>query len=211
MIGEALPARRPFQKIIHAPLDVGACEDRTRPRAVHGHPHRHARVCEARVEEHRGHLGAGVGLRRRSRRGGKRPAAARGRLLRGGAERALRQLQVRGSLPACHAAGAPCAVRVAVVRVGHPRAFPAAPLPSFLPSLLLGFALLTFPEVVIRSLARAGTNVRPCASTFCPATEARGTEYISYERSRSPHARTVFLWPQKPSLTTLDSLGVRQP
>lgn len=41
VIHEAFPARRPFQKVIHASLDVGAGEDWTDPGAVHRHPHGH--------------------------------------------------------------------------------------------------------------------------------------------------------------------------
>lgn len=50
MINEAFPARRPFQKVIHASLDIGAGEDWTDPGAIHRHPHRHPGMREVRVE-----------------------------------------------------------------------------------------------------------------------------------------------------------------
>lgn len=49
MIHEAFPARRPFQKVVHATLDVGAGEDRPDPGAVHWHPKRHPGVSWVRV------------------------------------------------------------------------------------------------------------------------------------------------------------------
>lgn len=57
MIHEAFPARRPFQKVVHAPLDVGAGEGWTDPAAVHRHPHGHPGVRVVRVHVNVGCLG----------------------------------------------------------------------------------------------------------------------------------------------------------
>lgn len=64
MVHEAFPARRPFQKVIHPSLDVGAGESWVNPSAVNRHPHRHPGMRQVGVQVNRGgfHTGATISL-----------------------------------------------------------------------------------------------------------------------------------------------------
>lgn len=90
MIHEAFPARRPFQKVVHASLDVGAGEDRPDPGAVHWHPKRHPGVSWVRVEVCWGDLAVGGRVCWHCA-----SVVARRRLRFGCAKANFRQLQIR--------------------------------------------------------------------------------------------------------------------
>lgn len=164
MIHEAFPARRPFQKIIHAPLDVGSGEDWTNPGAVHRHPHRHPGMRKIRVEVNGRYIVGGTPVLWHFVPFTKRVVAHRCPCF-GLTKSNFWQLQIRWSFSTCQTRTPPCVLLTRVGRIRH----------YSLPLVFCRWLNFFFHSYFFRSLTQTDKCSPMCAHLLLRARSHQGT------------------------------------